>query len=165
MVLQKANLLIWKCTRHLVCSIRPYDIMLILNKTFHKSFGNDKGNMKAVSDCRWFPPNQKLLKHPFLINDSCCESDAAASSANTTSLSTSSDTAVTLNIGAVDDMAATVLNNMLTERAKTDGAKKAAEKRKQEGHDAVANIRDAKHLTTGVLTANGIHSLSNPKFP
>jgi len=106
--------------------------MPILNKIFHKSFGNVEGNMKAVSDCGWFPSNRKLFEHPSLINDACCESDAATSSVDASSLSTPSATAVTLNIGVVDGMVATVLDHMLTERAKTD--------------------------------ANGIHSLSNPKF-
>ena len=53
---------------------------------------------------------------------------------------------------------------MLTERARSEGAKKAAEKRKQEGQDVATNIRDAKRLTTGILTANGIHSLRDPRF-
>ena len=61
-------------------------------------------------------------------------------------------------------MAATVLNCVLAERARSDGAKRAHEKRKKEGHDVASNIRDTKRLTTGVLTANGIHSLHDPQF-
>jgi len=55
-------------------------------------------------------------------------------------------------------------NRVLAERARSNGAKRAHEKRKKEGRDIAANIRDAKQLTTGVLTANGIHSLHDPQF-
>ena len=59
---------------------------------------------------------------------------------------------------------ATVLDKMLGDRAQSEGAKRAHEKRKKEGDDAGKNIRDAKRLTTGILTANGIHSLGHPEF-
>jgi len=160
---EKGFLLVWKYTRRLTRSIKPYDIMPILNKIFHKSFGNLQGNMKAVSDRGWFPPNRKLLEHPSLINDAASE-HAVPSSADTSSSSTSCAMTLTLNIGGEEGMTATVLDRMLTERARSEGAKKAGEKRKQEGQDAAANIRDAKRLTTGVLTANGIHSLRDPEF-
>ena len=61
-------------------------------------------------------------------------------------------------------MAASILDRMLTERARLEGAKRALEKRKKEGQDVSTNIREAKRLTTGVLTANGIHSLDDLQF-
>mmetsp|Transcript_17475 Transcript_17475/g.28283 ORF Transcript_17475/g.28283 Transcript_17475/m.28283 type:complete len:110 (+) Transcript_17475:1336-1665(+) len=71
---------------------------------------------------------------------------------------------MTLNVTQENGMATTVLDRVLAERAQSDGAKRAHKKRKKEGHDIAANIRDAKQLTTGVLTANGIHSLHGPQF-
>mmetsp|Transcript_19917 Transcript_19917/g.41719 ORF Transcript_19917/g.41719 Transcript_19917/m.41719 type:complete len:82 (+) Transcript_19917:549-794(+) len=64
-----------------------------------------------------------------------------------------------LNIFQEDGMAATVLNKMLGDQVQSEGAKRAHEKRKKEGEDAEKNIRNAKRLRTGILTANGIHSL------
>ena len=61
-------------------------------------------------------------------------------------------------------MAASILDRILTERARLEGAKRALEKRKKEGQDVSTNIREANRLTTGVLTANGIHSLDDPQF-
>ena len=63
-----------------------------------------------------------------------------------------------------DGVAASVLDKMLTERARLEGAKRAHEKRKKEGQDVSTNIREAKILTTGVLTANSSHSLDEPQF-
>ena len=63
-----------------------------------------------------------------------------------------------------DGMSATVLDRLITERVRADGAKQAAEKRKQEGISIVDHIRQTKRLTTGVLTLHGVHSLNNPRF-
>ena len=66
---EKANLLVWKYSKTLSCSIQPYDIMPLLNTIFHKAFGRVEGNRKTVADRGWYPPNQKLLEHPSLQVD------------------------------------------------------------------------------------------------
>ena len=50
------------------------------------------------------------------------------------------------------------------ERSISDGAKKAAEKRKSSSASIVENIQKSQRLTSGVLTKNSIHSLSDPRF-
>ncbi len=61
-------------------------------------------------------------------------------------------------------MGATVLDRLISHRVRSDGTKKAAEKRKSEGEDVATNIKETKRLTAGVLTSNGIHSLDHPDF-
>ena len=46
----KADLLPWKFVRKLKRGIQPHDVMPLLNKIFHKSFGNVAGNKKASAD-------------------------------------------------------------------------------------------------------------------
>ena len=48
------------------------------------------------------------------------------------------------------------------ERSKSDGAKKAAEKRKITSDMIADNILKSQRLTSGVMTKNSIHSLSDP---
>ena len=49
-------------------------------------------------------------------------------------------------------------------RSRSEGAKKAAEKRKQTGDAIVENIKKSQRLTSGVLAQNAIHSLDDPRF-
>jgi hypothetical protein len=57
-----------------------------------------------------------------------------------------------------------VLDKILRERSKSDGAKKAAEKRKLTSDLIAQNILKSQRLTSGVMTMNGIHGLSDPRF-
>ena len=76
---EKDNLLVWKYERRQPRAIRPIDIMPLLNKIFHKSYGNLAGNLKAVSDRGWYPANSKLVEHPSLIDDETSEPAAEGS--------------------------------------------------------------------------------------
>jgi len=70
--------------------------------------------------------------------------------------------AVTLNIR--EGMAGKCLDRMITERARSSGAKRAANKRKRKGDTVIANLKEAKRLPSGVLAKHGIHSLNDPRF-
>ena len=63
-----------------------------------------------------------------------------------------------------DGLAGIVLDRILRERSRSEGAKKAAEKRKSSSASIVENIQKSQQLTSGVLTKNSIHSLSDPRF-
>ena len=146
--------------RKLKRGIQPHDVMPLLNKIFHKPFGNVAGNKKATADQGWFPPNRKLLEH------SCfsAEINSNDSTPDPSSCSGISGSSLELNICQEDGMVATVLDKMLGDRARSEGEKRSYEKKKREGDDVGKHIRDAKRLTMGVLAANGIHSLGNLEF-
>jgi hypothetical protein len=61
-------------------------------------------------------------------------------------------------------LAGTVLDKFMRERSKSDGAKKAAEKRKLTSNLIAQNILKSQRLTSGVMTMNGIHGLSDQRF-
>ena len=139
---EKAHLVKWKTQHNFRCSIDPEDIMPLVNKIFHKSYGNVNANLKAVADRGWYPANRKLLDHP--------------------SLHTVEDVPPTLNVE--DGMGASILDRMIHHRSRSEGARKAAEKRKRTHDSVMANIRDSRRLTAGILTSNGVHSLDDPDF-
>ena len=88
-------------------------MMPILNKIFHKAFGNLAGNKKAIADQGWFPPTRKLLEH-------LCFSDEINnhnSTANSLSCSGISPSTPSLNIFQENRMAATVQDKMLGDKA------------------------------------------------
>jgi len=71
----------WKYCRGLKHGIQPHDVMPILNKIFHKAFGNLVGNKKAIADQGWFLPICKLLEHSCLsaeINNNNATADVSS---------------------------------------------------------------------------------------
>jgi hypothetical protein len=67
-------------------------------------------------------------------------------------------------INVESDLAGSVLDKLLRERGKSEGAKKAAEKRKVTSEMIAENIFKSQRLTSGVMTKNAIHSLNDPRF-
>jgi hypothetical protein len=69
-------------------------------------------------------------------------------------------------INVESDLAGSVLDKLLRERGKSEGAKKAAEneKRRLTSETIAENIFESQRLTSGVMTKNAIHSLNDPRF-
>jgi hypothetical protein len=63
-------MMVYKSTHRLPSTIGPADIIPLINRVFHKSFGSNSSNLKALVDQAWNPPNRKLLEHNELIDDS-----------------------------------------------------------------------------------------------
>ena len=101
-----------------------------MKSIFLKSYGTVKSNLKAVADRGWSPANRKLLEHPSLIHD-----------LKGSNLSSASSSPV-LNVH--DGMAAVVLDQMITERARSAAAKNAVNERKRKGQDVITNLRETK---------------------
>ena len=57
-----------------------------------------------------------------------------------------------------------MLDRMLHERARNEGAKKAAAERKRKGETIKQTLKEAKRLSTGTCAQVGIYSLNNPEF-
>ena len=69
-----------------------------------------------------------------------------------------------LALNVEEGIAGSVLDCLLRERSRSEGAKEAAEKRKQTGDAIIENIKNLQRLTSGVLAQNSIHSLDDPRF-
>ena len=151
---EKAKLLVWKFERNLPRAIRPEDVMPLLNKIFYKAYDNHVNNKKACSVRGWFPPNRKLLDHPSL--------QSVTTSAASPATSVPPLPPPTLNVD--NGIASTCLDALMRDRARSDGARKAAEKRKLESDSIEENIAKSQRLTSGVLTQNGVHSWNDPRF-
>ena len=75
--------------------------------------------MSATAECGWFPPNRKLVEHPSLVKKQ-------------------KETVLNVDEG----FSGSVLNCLLRERSRSDGAKKAAEKRKLTSNAISENIKN-----------------------
>ena len=94
--------------------------MPLLNKIFYKAYNNITNNKKAVAVRGWYPPNMKLVEHPSLVPEPITQE---------------------ADINVEDGLAGSVLDRILRERSRSDGAKKAAEKRKSSSESIVENIQ------------------------
>ena len=144
---EKKIFLEWKYDHDLPSSINPTDIIPLLNKMFHRAYNNKAANKKAVCDRGWFPPNCVLINHPALMDDITPKPTPTVDDLNTS-----------------EGMGATVLNRVICNRARQDGARKAAEERKRKGETVIENLRESKRLSSGVLAANGVYSLNDERF-
>ena len=140
---EKANLLVWKYENNLPRAIRPDDVMPLLNRIFYKAYGNVANNKKAVAVRGWYPPNMKLLEQPSLVAEAPTE---------------------LTQINVQHGLAGSVLDQILRERSRSEGAKRATEKRKLESNLIAENLQKSQRLTSGVLTQNAIHSLIDTRF-
>jgi hypothetical protein len=123
-----------------------------MKKIFYKSYNNLANNKKAVAVRGWYPPNMVLLEHPSLVADENPPPQSMPSSSFP-------------EINVESDLAASVLDKLLRERGKSEGAKKAAEKRKLTSEMIAENMFKSQRLTSGVMTKNAIYSLNDPRFP
>ena len=152
----------WKIHHLLPCSLGPTDIIPLVSRIFHDSYGRVNSNLKAVADRGWSPANRKLLEHPSLLDDSKETTKVSPSPPCEAENKVDSESMVTLNINS--GAAGNVLDRIITARARSAGARKAAEERKRKGTLVVENLKAAKKLSTGVLASNGIHCLNDPRF-
>ena len=103
------------------------------------------------------------MEHKELIDDSVAPIvDETETPSNAVTTYMHAESSITLNIH--EGMAGTVLDRIITERARSSQAKKAADERKRKGDSIMQNLKEAEKLTSGVMASNGIHSLSDPRF-
>ena len=122
----KEWMMVWKSINCLPCTIGPTDIIPLVNRIFHNSYGNINSNLRALSDRGWNPPNRKLLEHKELIDDSTpvIEHSLTECTPNIAARSTSDSSGQSFNLNIHDGMAATVLYRMIAKRARSLQAKK-----------------------------------------
>ena len=98
-------MLTWKFDHNLLHSIKPEDIIPLVNLIFHSALGNVINNNKAVSDRGWNPLNHKLVEHSSLA---LATTDASLATSADSNDATSSLTA--LNMEGEEGITATVID-------------------------------------------------------
>ena len=116
-----------------------------MNKIFHKAYNNQAANKIAIAQRGWFPPNRVLLKHALLQQDN--EETDGSKSLNTE-----------------EGFAATTLDKLLDHRSRSEGRRKAVEKRNATSEGVVKGMVDTRRLTTGAVTSRGVFSLDDPRL-
>ena len=127
--------------------------MPLLNDIFRKEFGQEEVNKKAISNRGWNLLNQKLVEH-LSISDNCNTDDAYSHQAPFPPL----------NFEITEENGASVLDRIMREQARNEGAKQVALKQQEEGYSTKQNIKESKKMSSGLLAKNGVFALDNPSF-
>ena len=150
-------IVVWKSIPCLPCTIGPTDIIRLINQIFPNSYGGINSNLKALEDCRWNPPNSKLLEHKDHIVNS-----RAPKMENSLTMATSNKSAQSITLNIQQRMVVTVLGGMLAEHAGSSHEKQMM-RGKRKGELIMQNLKLTHKLRSGVMASNGILSLHDPR--
>jgi hypothetical protein len=137
----KEWIMVWKGINCLPCTIGPTDIIPLINRIFHNSYGSINSNLNALADPGWNPPNRKLLEHKELIDDS-----VAPITENLLTEATSNNLEQHNILNIHQGMAATVLDWMIAEHARSSPAKSTADERKRNDYLILQNLKQVKNF-------------------
>jgi hypothetical protein len=159
---EKHELVKYKSDVGIPLSLSQTDVIPILNKILNTAYGRKDKNLNASSDRGWFPPNRKLLSHPDFEEKETASSSATLSAATASEGAESQSSTTTIaNLNLQTSAASSVLDKLLQHRMRNGGIEER--KRKLEaGSNALKSMKEAKRLSSGVMVAQGIHSLDNP---
>jgi hypothetical protein len=116
----KEWMMAYKSINCLPCTIGPTDIIPLINRVFHKSYGNINSNLIALADRGWNPPNRKL-EYKELIDNSI----APIVQNPLTDVTPNNSSAQSISLNIHQGLAATVLDRMIAEQARSSQAKRS----------------------------------------
>ena len=130
----KKELIDFKRDNGLPCTISADDIIPLVNKIFHKAFGNQAASKTAIAERGWFPPNRVLLNHTSLQQDN---EEASASK----------------RVNTEEGFLSATLDKLLDDRSRSEGRIKAVEKKNATREEVVKDMVDTRRLTAGAVTS------------
>jgi hypothetical protein len=151
---EKAKLVSFKRDHYMPLTINGWDIMPLLNKIFFYSYGRVLTNLNATSERGWSPANRKLLSHPDLLPDEAQIIQDAEQPSNNGAI-------VSPELNLVSGLSSVVIDRLCQQRERNGGIARR-QQNYEDGTDAMTSLDEAKRITSGLLVANGIHSLNNP---
>jgi hypothetical protein len=154
---EKDEVVKYKSIRHIPLYLNAEDTVPMMNRIWDGSFGRELTNKQATSDRGWYPPNRKLQSHPELLPDNNTNSNQSEVTNSQPPSSSSEPSQLNLTSG----FSSTVMDTILQHVIKNGGIERRKQ-RLQEGSDVMKSLAEAKKLTSGVIVAQGIHSLNNP---
>jgi hypothetical protein len=155
---EKDKLVKFKIRKGMPISIKPTDIMPLLNRVLPRAYGRKDKNLNACADRGWNPPNRKLLSHPDFAKTS--NNQEPSSSASTSTRSSNLDP-TTLNFEG--EVGSNIVETIMQHQQRSGGLEKR-QKSLRDGQKAVDNLVKATKLTAGALVSNGIHNVGCNKM-
>ena len=167
-------------------SLKPTDLIPLINKAWKASFARKAKNQQAIADRGWYPLNYNLLLHPdiqatmtrvekesevlsdndiflpeYQLNPKQQSSDSTLNDAITKT--TVTDTSSMLSLNFSTGMSAICLTDILRHEQLQE-ARERIQNEKRDGEDVTANLKAAKKISAGMCWKHGTNRLGKSVF-
>jgi hypothetical protein len=138
--------------------VETYEIVIIVNNAWQRSFARVDYNKKAIAVRGWFPLTRNLLDHPEIAATAEDESEAAPSmlgdAPTTTDDSSNNQQSFARTLNFCNGYANTVISDIL-QNIDREAVRGQIRSNQGEGRQAMENITEAKKLTAGLVFKSG----------
>jgi hypothetical protein len=137
--------------------VEPYEVVIIVNEAWKKSFGRSTFNKEAIAARGWYPLTRNLLDHPEIaataenIDNSTTAMDASDA---VDSSQSNSQPSIATSLNFRHGFANTVMVDIL-QNIDRDAVREQIRINQQEGQQAQNTLMAAKRLTAGILFKSG----------
>jgi hypothetical protein len=132
--------------------VETYEIVIIVNEAWKRSFARVEYNKKAIAARGWFPLTRNLLDHPEIADTAEGDSEAAPSLLGEDSSNNQQSFAGTLNF--CNGYANTVISDIL-QNIDREAVREQIRSNQDEGRQAMDTINEARKLTAGLVFKSG----------
>ena len=132
--------------------IETYEIVMIVNEAWQKSFGRVPFNKDAIAARGWYPLTRNLLDHPEIAATKENGGEETAESDSNRTGTSIQGTASTLNFG--NGLANTLLIDIL-QNIDREAVRQQTRPNQQEGRQALNTLAESKKLTAGLVFKSG----------
>jgi hypothetical protein len=130
--------------------IETYEIIIVLNAAWEKSFGRTQFNKEAIAARGWYPLTRNLLDHPEII----ATAEALQEDATTAASSTEPPSTIAASLNYRNGFASTVMADIL-QNIDREAVRQQIRNNQQEGEQALANLAAHKKLSAGAVFKAG----------
>jgi hypothetical protein len=135
--------------------VETYEIVIIVNDAWNRSFARVEYNKKAIAVRGWFPLTRNLLDHPEIAmstEDTAQEVPLIDSQSTVASSNNQQTFAGTLNYQ--NGLANTVISDIL-QNIDREAVREQIRYNQEEGRAAINSIKEARKLTAGLVFKSG----------
>lgn len=136
------------------------DVVPLVNKSWDLSFGRKATNSKAIAERGWFPPNRNLLLHKEIRQNVSSHGTSTSTTSNNSPSNENLPQGQSYNLNTTDGIAGRSFQKLLQAHARNGGIERHRQAL-QDGKTIIDIIEKGKRLSSGIMVANGEHSLNN----
>jgi hypothetical protein len=133
--------------------IETYEIVIVVNAAWNKSFARISFNKQAIAARGWYPLTRNLLDHPEIAATQEQSTEMNQTDSSTSAIS-SEQQSVAASLNYSNGLANTVIADIL-QNVDREAVREQIRANQQEGQQAANTLAEAKKLSAGVVFKSG----------